>query len=266
MPPPPGRRKPGRSRAGRSPVNRPLAGSLPAAACPNMRGVSSPSPLDNAVWHALRGPLAAFAEGRGPARRFHPDVAPFGAIDDPADPAAWDALRDLFGPGGVAPLFRPPLTPPVGWQEEMRWPCWQMVAPPDLSRPAVEALEMLGERDGEEMLALTAATRPGPFLRRTHELGHYVGVRANGRLIAMAGERLRVPGATEISAVCTDPAHQRRGLAAALVRVLAARIQARGETAFLHVATDNVGAIRVYEALGFTRRAAIEAVALRAPA
>jgi predicted GNAT family acetyltransferase len=158
------------------------------------------------------------------------------------------------------------LTPPAEWQVVMRWPCWQMVAPSGLDAPAVEDLEVLGARDGEDMLALTDATRPGPFLRRTHELGHYVGVRAGGRLIAMAGERLRVPGATEISAVCTDPAYQRRGLAAALVRVLAARIQARGETAFLHVATDNVGAIRVYEALGFVRRAAIEAIALRAPA
>lgn len=228
--------------------------------------MSSPDPLDNAVWHALRGPLAGFAEGGTEAIRFQPDVAPFGAIDDPADRAAWDALRALFGARGVAALFRPPLTPPPGWTSVMRWPCWQMVAPPALSAPVVDGVEILGEGDREDMLALTAATRPGPFLRRTHQLGRYVGVRAGGRVIAMAGERLRVPGATEISAVCTDPAHQGRGLAAALVRVLAARIQARGETPFLHVATDNVGAIRVYEALGFVRRASIEAVALRAPA
>lgn len=245
------------------------AGSVPLAsgrAVPQHACVSSPSPLDNAVWHALGGPLAAFAEGDGRARRFRPDVAPFGAIDDPADPAAWDGLRTLFGASSVAPLFRPPLTPPAGWTTVMRWPCWQMVAPADLPAPAVQGLTVLGTADREAMLALTEATRPGPFLQRTHELGHYVGVRAGGRLIAMAGERLRVPGATEISAVCTDPAHQRRGLAAALVRVLVARIQARGETAFLHVATDNVPALRVYDALGFVRRASIEAIALRAPA
>lgn len=259
MPAPPGRRKP--SACGK--VRAPFASGrrVPQHAC-----VSSPSPLDNAVWHALGGPLAAFAEGAGGALRFRPDVAPFGAIDDPDDPASWDALRALFGAQSVAPLFRPPLTPPAGWTTVMRWPCWQMVAPASLDAPEVDGLVVLGPGDVDEMLALTEATRPGPFLRRTHELGHYVGVRTDGRLIAMAGERLRVPGATEISAVCTDPAHQRRGLAASLVRVLAARIQARGESAFLHVATDNLGALRVYAALGFERRASIEAVALRAPA
>jgi len=260
MPASPGRRKPDAcGRRGRAPLA--SGRRVPQHAC-----VSSPSPLDNAVWHALRGPLASFAEGDGGALRFRPDVAPFGAIDDPQDPASWDALRTLFGASSVAPLFRPPLTPPAGWTTTMRWPCWQMVAPANLGAPEVDGLVVLGPGDIDEMLALTEATRPGPFLRRTRELGHYVGVRAGGRLIAMAGERLRVPGATEISAVCTDPAHQRRGLAAALVRVLAARIQARGESAFLHVATDNLGAIRVYEALGFVRGASIEAVALRAPA
>jgi GNAT superfamily N-acetyltransferase len=125
---------------------------------------------------------------------------------------------------------------------------------------------VLGADDRDAMLALTAATRPGPFVARTHELGLYLGVRSEGRLIAMAGERLRVDGATEVSAVCTDPAHQRRGLAAALVAELVERIHARGALPFLHVAADKLGALRVYEALGFTQRARIAAIILRAPA
>lgn len=223
-------------------------------------------PLDNAVWHALTGPLARFAEGRPPALRFAPDVAPFGALPDRPDADAWQAIARLVGPGEIAALFRTPLEPPDGWRVQMRMPCAQMVCEELRSAPAADvAFEVLGDDDRDEMLRLTHATKPGPFLRRTHQLGLYLGVREHGRLIAMAGERLRVPGATEISAVCTDPDYRRRGLAAALVVELVTRIRARGERPFLHVADDNPGARRVYEALGFTVRARIEALVLRAP-
>lgn len=228
--------------------------------------------LDNAVWHALTGPLARFATGASPALRFPDDVAPFGALPDAADEVAWDALRALAGTGGIGVLFRRPLAVPAGWEPVAVMPCAQMTyegaTPPSpatadgLAAPWCE----LGADDATEMLALVAATRPGPFGPRTHELGRYLGVRDGGRLVAMAGERLRVPGATEISAVCTDPAYQRRGLAAALVTRLAGEIVARGERPFLHVADDNHGARRVYEALGFTVRARIDALVLRAPA
>jgi ribosomal protein S18 acetylase RimI-like enzyme len=228
--------------------------------------------LDNAVWHALTGPLARFAIGASVARRFPDDVAPFGAIPDAADDATWDALRALAGAGGVAVLFRRPLDLPAGWEPVAVMPCAQMtydhaVTPASATTAAVldaPTLE-LGADDAPEMLSLVAATRPGPFGTRTHELGRYLGVRDGGRLVAMAGERLRVPGATEISAVCTDPAYQRRGLAAALVTRLVGEIVARGERPFLHVADDNHGARRVYEALGFTVRARIDALILRAP-
>lgn len=225
--------------------------------------------LDNAVWHALTGPLARFATGAPPALRFRDEVAPFGSLPDAVHAADWDALRTAAGPGGLAVLFRPPLDAPAGWETVARMPCAQMTY--DLPRPpagpALEAPPLtLGADDAAEMQALVAATRPGPFGPRTHELGRYVGVRAGGRLVAMAGERLRVRGATEISAVCTDPAYQRRGLAAALVAGLVGEILARGERPFLHVADDNHGARRVYEALGFTVRARIDALILRTPA
>ena len=231
-----------------------------------MRTVVTDTLLDNAVWHALTGPLAPFAEGTGVARRFAPDVAPFAALPDRPDVEAWQALRALLGPGGTGALFRAALDVPRGWEVVMQMPCWQMTCADP--RPAATAPDAapLGPGDRDAMLALTAATRPGPFLARTHELGDYVGVRRAGGLIAMAGERLRLQGATEISAVCTDPAHQRRGLAAGLVTLLAGRIRARGELPFLHVATDNHGALRVYEALGFTTRARIDAMVVRAPA
>ena len=116
------------------------------------------------------------------------------------------------------------------------------------------------------MLDLVARTEPGPFAPRTIELGTYLGIRRDGALVAMAGERLRVPGLTEISAVCTDPGHRGQGLASRLIRAVAAGIRRRGETPFLHVAGSNINAIRLYESTGFKVRTAITFAAVRTPA
>jgi predicted GNAT family acetyltransferase len=116
------------------------------------------------------------------------------------------------------------------------------------------------------MLDLVARTQPGPFRPRTIEMGTYLGIRRGGALVAMAGERLHPPGWTEISAVCTDPAFRRQGLASRLVLAVAAGIRARGETPFLHAAASNTTAIRVYEALGFRLRRRTTFATLRVPA
>ncbi|HZR81835.1 MAG TPA: GNAT family N-acetyltransferase [Candidatus Binatia bacterium] len=230
-------------------------------------------PFDNAVWHALTGPLARFAEGTGRALRFSADVSPFAGLPDGAAPADWDALRDLLGPGRPAVLFRGELAAPEGWKVLNRMPCRQMVSSRpiavDVRRSAALGLagpELLGAEDAPAMLDLATRTQPGPFATRTPELGDYIGVRANGRLVAMAGERLRLTGATEISAVCTDPDHRRSGLAAELVAAMVARIRARGDVPFLHVLVENAAAIRVYEALGFDTRRLIDVTILRTPA
>jgi predicted GNAT family acetyltransferase len=123
----------------------------------------------------------------------------------------------------------------------------------------------LGPEDAGEMLALVELTRPGPFSVRTVELGHYFGVFVGGALVAMAGERLRVPGFTEVSAVCTHPDRRGRGLAAGLTALVARGIRARGDTPFLHHAADNHAARRVYEALGFEFRREIGYAAYGAP-
>ncbi|MGW4668758.1 GNAT family N-acetyltransferase [Streptosporangium sandarakinum] len=115
------------------------------------------------------------------------------------------------------------------------------------------------------MLDLVARTQPGPFWPRTCELGTYLGVRDNGTLVAMAGERLRPPGWTEISAVCTAPEARGQGHAARLVSALVARIAARGERPFLHVAGTNTGAIALYERLGFETRTPVTFRGFRTP-
>jgi len=121
----------------------------------------------------------------------------------------------------------------------------------------------LTQADVPEMLALTKLTKPGPFGVRTHEMGDYFGIRSAGTLAAMTGERLRLPGYTEISAVCTHPDYLGQGYASALMAMLMERICSRGELPFLHVRSENARAIQVYERLGFRIRAHLHYVVLR---
>jgi ribosomal protein S18 acetylase RimI-like enzyme len=221
-------------------------------------------PLDNPAWHALHGPHASFAETNDLAARYHPAVAPFAALPDEPTPEAWDALRSLVGPGRVAVLFRDVVHLPDGWAELFRMPTLQMVGA-GVEGVRSPHLETLGTSDAPAMLTLVEHTAPGPFSARTHELGTFLGVREGGSLVAMAGERMQPPGHVEISAVCTEPTHRGRGLASTLMKDLMARIRDRGEVPFLHVVVENVTAIRVYDALGFTRRRLVEVVGVRTP-
>ncbi|WP_199509440.1 GNAT family N-acetyltransferase [Nucisporomicrobium flavum] len=211
------------------------------------------SVLDNPVWAALSGPHAGHADRYGRSARYDPEVSPFAAVDDPTDESAWDDLRTLIGPGNRALLAGPGLTPPPGWVSDGGVPGVQLVGTDDAGAVDPSA-EPLGETDLPEILDLVARTRPGPFRKRTIELGVYAGIRRDGVLVAMAGERMRVPGYTEISAVCTDPAYRGAGLAGRLVAHVAAGIRGRGEVPFLHAAADNVGAVRLYRRLGFSPR------------
>lgn len=219
-------------------------------------------PLDNPAWTALTGPQARFAERHGEALRYPPDVTPWAAI---ATPDAWRDLAQLAGPEGSAVLVGDVGTPPPDWETEMRLAGVQLdgagvdVAPDDES-------VVLGAADVPEMLDLVARTQPGPFLPRTHEMGTYLGIRRGGALVAMAGERLRPPGWSEISAVCTDPAFRGAGLGSRLIRAVGAVIRERGDVPFLHAAAANREAVRLYEGLGFTLRRTLEFAAFRVPA
>lgn len=217
--------------------------------------------LDRPAWHSLIGVHAGLAERVGSAARFDPAVSPFAgtAGDGEQD---WADLRTVVGTGSTM-LAGSPLPVPDDLRVLFRLTGSQMIAAGWTGEPDPDALE-LGVADAAEMLDLADRTKPGPFLLRTHELGRYVGFRIDGRLIAMAGERFHLPGYTEISAVCTDADFRGRGLAERLVRTIAAGIVARAETPILHVAGSNVGAIRLYERMGFSHRREIEFFAVRA--
>ncbi|HEY3972258.1 MAG TPA: GNAT family N-acetyltransferase [Candidatus Sulfotelmatobacter sp.] len=215
-------------------------------------------PLDNVIWQALTTRQAQFAESFGGARRFVREVGPLGAFSE-ADDEGYAALAGLVEAGGTVGLFLDAAYEArAGWDFVAGAPLLQMICensivPHAVGKPA-PPIQELGPNDSAEMIALTALTKPGPFSTRTHELGAYVGIRDGGKLVAMAGERLKVPGHTEVSAVCTHPDHTGNGYAAILMAKVMRRIRERGETPFLHSRQDNVRAIEVYKRLGFRER------------
>jgi ribosomal protein S18 acetylase RimI-like enzyme len=209
--------------------------------------------LDNPVYAALSSAHARFAVVRGNARRYPADVAPFLGL--PLRPTAedWHDAAALVVPGGYAAILHGGAALPAGWEAVTAFDVVQMIGE-RASGCADPELLALGSGDVPEMLELVAETQPGPFLRRTIELGAYFGIRRDGGLVAMAGERLRFEGWTEISAVCTAPGYRGAGMASRLVRALIADIERRSERVFLHVLASNTGAIRLYESLGFRVR------------
>ena len=169
--------------------------------------------LDNPVWHALIGPHRIHAIGRGSARHYPRDMAPFSAIVEPSDAAYADLAVDL-PPGTEARLFRPHEEPlPDGWQQLDCFPMLQMCAS-TAPKQASEVGSLLSEADSRAMADLVAIAKPGPFGSRTPLLGRYLGVKDGDRLLAMAGERMRLPGYVELSAICVHPEARGRGYAA----------------------------------------------------
>jgi GNAT superfamily N-acetyltransferase len=207
--------------------------------------------LDHIFWNTLTGPHAQYAAGAGEARRYAPGFSPIVAFADPEQPD-FAALAPFCEPGEHFYCDSWTGTPPDGWRIEaestmfrMRW-----TAPAPASDAAPDAIA-LGPEHATQALALATLCRPGPFGLRMIELGEYFGYFYEGRLIAMAGERMHVAGLREISGVCTHPDFQGRGLARKLVAKLAHRQLARGETPFLHVMRSNEAAHQLYLRIGF---------------
>lgn len=211
--------------------------------------------LDRPAYAALTGRQSHLAVRQGGALRMHPDFGLFAATVDES-PESLTALGELVRAQGSVGLVEPAAPPPVPGTEVVSSAlCLQMVA--EAVAPAREAafdMLPLGDGDAAEMLALATLTKPGPFFARTHQLGDFIGVRVDGQLVAMAGERMRPDGYTEASGVCVHPDHRGQGYAARLLREVTARILARGEKAFLHSYADNATAIGLYEALGYRGR------------
>lgn len=215
-------------------------------------------PLDNPIWSALTSRQTHCGGDGELARRFREDISPFAAVRNGSAEAIAALAALAQGDDDMSLLEPNPPAPPAGIALKMSAAGVQMVARAfSASEHARLSFEPLTDADAPEMLALALLTKPGPFRAATHTLGRFIGVRENGRLIAMAGERLQMHGFVEISAVCTHPDHRGRGLAGALMRAVGDRILSEGDTPFLHAYASNTNAIALYERLGFEHRTGV---------
>lgn len=211
--------------------------------------------LDRPIWSALTTEHAHFALAHAVALRYRPDIVPFAALAHQSE-AAYAALGDLLHPGEEVGLLSDTPAEALGIQgASSAGVIDQMVFSHAIDTDVGDDdVVRLDRNDVGDMLALTEQTKPGPFGVRTYETGNYVGIRFEGRLVAMAGERMRFGKYVEISSVCVDDSWRGRGLAGTLVKTLVRQIQARGAIPFLHVYSDKRAAIVLYERLGFEKR------------
>ncbi|MBR1209775.1 GNAT family N-acetyltransferase [Bradyrhizobium sp. JYMT SZCCT0180] len=220
-------------------------------------------PLDQPIWSALTTRQQALAEGGTVARRFPLAIAPFADMVDMSR-ESFAALGALMSGSEIAVLFTPDaVTAPDQFKTLLAETGEQMVGTPaQSSLPGVEIVT-LGVADVPEMIALVELTKPGPFSTRTHELGTFLGIRIDGQLVAMTGERMKPGNYTEMTAVCVHPDHRGRGYAQALLGAVARGIVDRGEIPFLHVFSSNTSAIALYRRQGMEIRRRLHVTVLQ---
>lgn len=221
--------------------------------------------LDRPIWSALTTTHTALAEGDNLARRYQPGFLPMAgtAVDTPQ--AATD-FAALVRPGETLYVLQAdPVLPPAGFETLVATEAVQMIAQHVPAAAADEAIAALGAEDAEEMLALATLTKPGPFSLKSQALGRFWGVRESGRIVAMAGERMKQPGFTELSGVCTHPDHRGKGYARRLSLHVAGQIVEAGARSYLHAFASNTAAIGLYETIGFSLRRSMHVAALRRP-
>ena len=219
-----------------------------------MTSTPSSHPLDNVMWQALTTAQADWSRGGALARRFRPEFARFAGMPALSEAGLVALAADMDCDEVVALSDPDDFDPGPLFDVTDRKNLVQMVGPATGPVREPQRFRALGPDDVPRMTALVQLTAPGPWYERTPELGRFVGFEQDGRLVAMAGERMRVPGHTEISAVCCHPEWRGRGLPADLMRLVSRGIVARGETPFLYVLAENALAIALYEKLGFRRR------------
>ncbi|WP_343688304.1 GNAT family N-acetyltransferase [Chitinophaga sp.] len=208
--------------------------------------------LDNPVWHALQTVHRTLAQGTPIVQRYrrgvlqvmgaaHPETAPYNELSD------WLAVGEKMFTVGDVPVM------PKNWKYLRQVDCLQMLCE---VKPAVSSAEVvkLEDKDLPGMLTLINIALPGFFHEETPLLGDYFGIFQAGRLVSMAGERMKLEGYTEVSAVATHPDFTGRGYAQQLVGHVVARNLDAGIVPFLHVTATNERAVKVYEKLGFKSR------------
>ncbi|MGY8662621.1 GNAT family N-acetyltransferase [Bradyrhizobium sp. UFLA05-109] len=219
--------------------------------------------LDRPIWSALTTRQRHLAQGDARALRYPSAIGPFADLGD-LSPASYAELGELMSPSEYIVLFtHDAAVAPAGFKVLLAETGEQMIGTPVESPLHDAEIVTLGIDDVPAMVALAAMTKPGPFSKRTHELGTFLGIRVGGDLVAMAGERMKPGNFTEMTAICVHPDHRGRGYAQALLGAIARQIVARGETPFLHVFSNNASAIALYQRQGMSIRRRLHVTVLQ---
>jgi GNAT superfamily N-acetyltransferase len=212
--------------------------------------------LDNPVWEALSTQQSNFNIGNEVMKYFAGDVAPFIGLQHWDESDLQHLIDSLPSDRSFSVMIAKEVTLPESVEIIFTTPLYQLYCPEliPFTNPVIE-IKQLGSGDVPQMLELTALTKPGPFYEKTIEFGKYFGIYSNDQLVAMAGERLKANGYTEISAICTHPNYLGKGYASCLLSHACEHTIREGNIPFLHVRQDNIRAIDVYKKLGFVIRA-----------
>lgn len=221
-------------------------------------------PLDNPIYHALNTAHGHFAAGIDEVKYYLKDIAAFAGLKDNS-PENLQTLYEISEADSLFVIFsKEPLTIANPWNLLLQINMFQLVYEgQNVSKSTSESLTDLDHSHVAEMTALVELTKPGPFLAKTIELGNYTGIFAENRLIAMAGHRFFPTPYREVSAVCTHPDHLGKGYAFKILQEQIKRILNRAEIPFLHVKNDNLGAIKLYQKLGFKIRTEMTAYVIK---
>lgn len=220
-------------------------------------------PLDRPVWASLTTRHAHLAHGSGPALRYDLGIIPFVSVGAD-DKASLEAMAEL-APHDQNAFFvqAAQVDLPDGLEVITRAKVVQMLLVGDVKPRDEPDFVQLTPNDAPAMLELATLTKPGPFTLRAGELGAFWGVKQDGALIAMAGQRFHHTDFGEVSGVCTHPSQQGKGLGRRMTEWMTAKVMARGETPFLHTYDTNAGAIHLYEQIGYRIRAKLNVTVLR---
>lgn len=210
--------------------------------------------LDRPAWNALATVHSAFAEGTPLAKRYAPSIVPFAAMRDHMVESIAAIMALPLAGETMALVEAGPIPALAGFDAIIDDTLVQMRAEKPFDRIEDSRIAKLGENDAADMLALATLTRPGPFTLRAQSLGTFWGIRMDGRLVAMGGQRMRQPGFAELSGLCVHPDMQGKGLGKLMLRFVAGEISAGGETVYLHAYKHNEGAVGLYRSLGFKIR------------
>jgi ribosomal protein S18 acetylase RimI-like enzyme len=208
--------------------------------------------LDNPVWNSLSEEHEKFCIDYNGVKFYNPDYCPFGGFinleETEKATGAYAALSENFFVVGEKPKISSSL------KTVKELVCLQMIIHEKIQLKMDNEIIKLTDDYKHELLDLVNLVQPGYFKPKTTSLGNYYGIFVDQKLVAVAGERMKMNDFTEVSAIITHPDYTGKGYAKQLTAYVVNQIFTENKTPFLHVVESNIGAIKLYEKLGFVTR------------